>query len=384
VHKLPVALLLAASAASAQQRLGPDPAFAKLPGPALRIRDSLQLDLKANKIEPPLTMFPGPKGSLVVYSAWRAVTAFDSLGRRQWSKGSDRRERDIGEVTAVGWDAEGMWVSDAAIEQVAQLDPYGNVTKSIEMPSWVRPTFSNRKAFPVFESMRVFARYPDGTMLVMPRGAVSITGATGYDQNANYLLRINEDGIIQSTLVKFPSPTIRRKEADGKEFAFQNPVNQSFFRVSPDGMRTVLVSVDTASPKVDTVVIRALGEKGDTLWTQKLAYPAWTLTDAQLDSIARTRWGNDTEYRERRAKYAPHRGPAFTEFVMDADKSVWITLRGNGSTRPAVGFDQAGKPIGKILLPNRRVVRAANLGALWIGEARADIRGDVVRYRLAK
>jgi hypothetical protein len=70
------------------------------------------------------------------------------------------------------------------------------------------------------------------------------------------------------------------------------------------------------------------------------------------------------------------------EFVMDIDKSVWLTLRGNGSTRPVVGFDAAGKPIGKFLLPHRRVVRAANLGGLWIGEFRYEQRGDLVRYRM--
>jgi hypothetical protein len=149
-------------------------------------------------------------------------------------------------------------------------------------------------------------------------------------------------------------------------------------------MRTVLMSVDTMTPRTDTVVLRGLNEKGDTVWTQKFAYPSWQLSDTQVDSIARTRWGNDTEYRERRAKYAPHRGPAVVEFVMDANRSVWVSLRGNGSTRPVVGFDQAGKPIGKLLLPSRRSVRAANFGALWVGEVRSDVRGEVVRYRIAK
>ena len=69
---------------------------------------------------------------------------------------------------------------------------------------------------------------------------------------------------------------------------------------------------------------------------------------------------------------------------MDVDNSVWLTLRGNGSTRPVVGFDASGNPIGKFLLPARRVVRAANMGQLWIAELRSDQRGDLVRYRLAK
>jgi hypothetical protein len=249
----------------------------------------------------------------------------------------------------------------------------------------VRPTFSNRKAFPVFESMRVLARYPDGDMLVLPRNSMSITGATNYDQDASYLLRIDENGIIKRTVAKFPASVLRRKTDDGKEFSFQNPLNQSTFRASPDGMRVVLVSVDTMARKTDTVIVRALNERGDTAWTQKIAYPALSYSETQVDSIARSRWGNDTDYRERRMKYMPRRGQALVEVALSpADKSVWLTMRGNGSTRPVVGFDASGKPAGKFLIPSRRVVRAANAGSLWIGEFRADQRGDLVRYRLTK
>jgi hypothetical protein len=389
VKSLSLAFLLAASAASAQ-RLVPDPAFARLPGPTLRIADSLRIDTQKLKIEPPLYPFAAAKGGLILYAQWSSVWGFDSLGRRQWSKGwnrdndnGNRKDRpEVGEVTAVGWDANGTWVSDAAWGQVALLDQYGNVTKSIELPDWVRPSFSNRKTFPVFDAMRVYARYADGSMLVIPRGSMSITGATGYDPDMNYLLKINEDGIIQRTIAKFPSNTLRRKDAQGKEFLFQNPLNQSAVRVSFDGMRTVVFTLDTSDVKSDMIVLRALNDRGDTVWTQKVAYPSLHYTDTQVDSIARARWGNDTEYRERRMKFMPRRAGAVQEFVMDVDKSVWLTLRGNGSTRSVIGFDASGKPIGKFLLPNRRAVRAANMGALWIGEYRYEQRGDLVRYRM--
>jgi hypothetical protein len=392
VKNLFIAFLLAASTASAQ-RLTPDPEFARLPGPALRIADSLKIDVQKLKIEPPLYLYPAPKGGLILYAQWRSVWSFDSLGRRLWSKShswsdedkKDRRDRsEVGEVTAVGWDEKGMWVSDAAWQQVALLDQYGNVTKSLELPSWVRPTFSNRKSFPVFESMRIFSRYPDGSMLVSPRGSMSITGATSYDPNSMYLLRINEDGIIQRTVAKYPSATVRAKDDQGREFNFTNPLHQSWSMVSPDGMRTVLISVDTSAAKADTVVLRALNDRGDTVWTQKFAYAAQHYNETQADSIARARWGNDTEYRERRLKLLPRRAIVVAASALDIDRSVWLTLRGSGSTRPVVGFDASGKPLGKFLLPARRAVRAANMGALWIAEMRSDQRGDLVRYRMKK
>jgi len=344
------------------------------------------------KIEPALYPFPAPKNGLILYAQWSSVWGFDSTGKRLWSKGwrndgADKNSRadrpEVGEVTAVGWDANGTWVSDAAWQQIALLDQYGNVTKSIELPDWVRPSFANRKTFPVFDGFRVYARYPDGSMLVVPRGdAASLAGSTSYDRDFNYLLKVNEDGIIQRTIVKYPSNTLRRKTSDGKDFSFQNPFNQSAVRVSPDGMRTVLFRVDTSDAKMDTVVLRALNDRGDTVWTQKFAYPVLRYNDTQIDSIGRARWGNDTDYRERRTKEMPRRAGAVQEFVMDIDKSIWLTLRGNGSARPVVGFDPSGKPIGKFLLPHRRVVRAANNGGLWIGEFRYEQRGDLVRYRM--
>ena len=385
MKKLSIALLLIAGAAAAQRKS--DPGFARLPGPALRIADSLRIDTKVAKLENPITVFPGPKGGLIVYSQWRAVTAFDSLGRRIWSKGDERNfdRREVAEVTAFGWKGDGseMWVSDAAWSQIALLDQYGNVTKSLELPSWVRPTFSNRKAFPVFESMRVFGVYDDGHMLVMPRGDNISAAAKDFDQNASYLVRINEDGIIQRTVAKFPSASILAKDKDG-EFRYLNPIHPWSYRVSPDGKRVFVVSVDTLAPKTDTVVVRAIGERGDTVFVRKFAYPALSLSETQIDSIGRLQWGNDTDHRERRTKQLPRRAPAVVGLALDADKSLWLTLRGNATSRSVVGIDPAGNFIGKFELPARRMVKAANLGRVWIGEANNNVRGDLVRYRLIK
>jgi hypothetical protein len=381
--RLPLILCLAAAPALAQKS---DPGFARLPGPVLHVADSLTIDLKKAKLENPMTVFPGPKGGLIVYAQWQNVMAFDSLGRRIWSQSrNDRSERpEIAEVTAFGWNREGMWVSDAAWTQIALLDQYGNVTKSLELPSWVRPTFSNRKSFPVFESMRVYALYDDGDMLVVPRGASPLGGGSSYDEHAYYVLRVNDDGVIQRTVAKLPWNFIEGAGPGGDKFRYPNPLNQDIFRISPDGMRTVLVSVDTTAPKTDTIVVRAVNDRGQPVYTQKIAYPAQRLTEAQIDSIGRQQWGSSTDYRERRAKLLPRRAQAYVSVAMDIDKSIWISLRGTATSRSVIGIDPAGKIIGKLELPAARVVKAANMGQLWIGDVRNDQRGDLVRYRVVR
>src|ERR1043165_9554553 len=89
VKNLSIAALVVAVVASPvhAQRLVPDPGFARLPGPELRIADSIRIDVQKLKIEAPLYLFPAPKGGLVIYAQWRSVWAFDSTGKRLWSKG---------------------------------------------------------------------------------------------------------------------------------------------------------------------------------------------------------------------------------------------------------------------------------------------------------
>lgn len=379
MHKLILILIASGSIVSAQR---PSPDFARLPGPVLRVADSLTIDADKAKLEGALTVFPGPRGGLIVYSQWATVTAFDSTGRRMWGH-TPKERRELGEVSAFGWRGTEMWVSDASYEQIAMLDQYGNVTKSLEFPSWIRPTFSNRKTFPVFESMRVFALHNDGSLLVHPRSPVSTGAATVYDQTMTHILRVNGDGVIQQTIAKFPTNIISGKDARG-DFTFANPVNQSLFRVSPDGMRTVVVGVDTASSRTDTVVVRAMNDRGDTVYTRKFAYPAAGLTDAQVDSIARHQWGNNADFRTRRVKVMPRRAPAVIALALDVDKSLWLTLRGDGRSNTVIGIDAAGNYIGKFPVRSGRAVKAANMGRVWIGEARPDARGNLVRYRLVK
>ena len=385
---LTIALCLAGSVGGAQKspsRTNPTAeSRARLPGPTLRVIDSLVVNSKVLKLEPPLAVFSGPKGKTIVYWQYSNVTVFDSLGRRLWAHEPQRQRREIADVTAVGFRGDEMWVTDEQYSQIAIFDAYGNVTKSLELPEWVRPTFSNRKSFPVFGSMRVFSIFPDGSMLVMPRRAHAIVGTSGYDEKSSYILKVSEEGIIQRTIAQFPNHRLTAVSTKGDSATFDNPVLRPVYRVSPDGMRTVVVYVDTRAPKTDTIMVRAFNDRGDTVYTQKIPYPASLMSDTQLDSIARQRWGGyDREYREARAKVLPRRMAAVFEMVMDYDKSVWITLRGSPLGKPVVGIDPTGRIIGTFQLPPKRAVKAADRGRLWLGDL-PSIGHYLVRYTLGK
>lgn len=378
----PLLLAVAASAAASQStpraaaKGGP---AATLVGPRLQVRDSLVIDATKAKLESPISVAIGPAGRLIAHMQYgRVMAAFDSAGRRLWMQ--QRQRRDVGEMTAIGWKGSDMWISDASYSQIAVMDSYGNVQKSLELPSWVRPSFSNRKAFPVFESMRVFAIYEDGSMLVVPRSPMSLVSTPSFDRNSTYIFRINEEGIIQKMLARFPATSIRIKNAEGGEITADNAV-RGHFRIASDGSRIVVVTTDTASATHDTIRVAAINERGDTVYRQKFAQPARFYGDTEIDSIARTRYGNEPEYRERHAKGMTRRAPAVNFITLDYDKSVWITLRQNGATQTIVGIDAAGKAIGSLQLPATTVVRAADRGRLWVGDTRSG-RRNLVRYSL--
>jgi hypothetical protein len=385
VRSLVIALCLIGSAAAAQKPAGPPkrPNLPELPGPKLRITDSLVMDGAKWKFEQQLNVNPGPNGRIIVHVGWTTLAAFDSMGRRLWSK-EKTRDRDVGEVTAVGWRGNEMWISDASFSQIALFDQFGNVTKSLELPSWVRPTFSNRKTFPVFESMRVFAMLPNDEMIVMPRNRMGLVNTPGYDEKSNYIVKVNGDGIIQRTIAKVGNNMLE-VAATGKEGRrFQSSYRTWGSRVSPDGMRTVVVRVDTIAPKSDTVIVTGLDDKGDTVYVRKFGYPAHRWSDTQIDSVGRVRYSWSSEQREQFVKSFPRRVPSFIDMTMDYDKSVWITLRQSGGIAPIIGIDPTGKVIGSLTLPMTLAIKAADRGRLWVSDTRLASKHDLVRYTLGR
>jgi hypothetical protein len=380
----PLALLtFAAGLAGAQTGRGNDAEFTRLPGPVLRIRDSVSIDVKAAKLDPPYSLFALPRGRVLVAGSYMApIAGFDSMGRRIWTK-TPRGGSEIADVVATGWVGNQVWLADRVFQQVALIDEYGNVTKSLELPDFVRPTFSNRKNFPVFGSLNVLALYPDNSMLVSPRRPKELTTTSGYDNNSLYILRVSEDGIIQRQLAKVPAQTISIMMR-GEKRTIDNPIYRQQYRVSGDGTLIVTVAIDTTSPKRDSITVRGINDRGDTVYTQRFGYPALRYTETQIDSVLRSRFGSSLETRDSVSRLLPRRMSAVTDFLMDVDGSVWLMMRPNGGSRSLVGIDRAGRFIGKFQIDMKRSIKAADRGRLWVGDYRDMDRRPIVRYTLAK
>jgi hypothetical protein len=400
---LAIGLALSAAAARGQQTGAPPKALppqlvdaniqaTPIPGlpPRLTLKTGRIIDGRTEKIDRVPSVALSPKGELIVVG-WRLFRAYDSTGRRLWSADTTQRD-EIGTINSIGWRGSQMWLADPRYEQIALLDR-GTVTKSLELPSWIRPTFANRKSFPVWSYADVRALFDDGSMIVLPSAPHSILGAVDYDSTMQYVVKVKESGIIQGVITKFPNLTFAEAKswAIARETHYDVPyrwlLHPDFWprlRISTDGKRVVLVSIDTSAASTDTVVVAAMNEQGQSLWTRKLAFPRRAYSQHEIDSIAKKMYSRgDAETRGRQIRAIPRKLPSVRGVVLGRDNSVWVTFRETRPVKPIVGIDGNGQVLGTVYVPNSFQLRAADRGMLWIVDERWQMK-SIVGYALVK
>jgi hypothetical protein len=367
---------------------------AAIPGlpPRLRLIEGPAINGKKEKLEGDLTVNLGPSGQQVIRSGYDMLKAFDSTGRRLWSLDIGR-QGEVGDVAAIGWRGSQVWVSDRRFSQIALLEN-GVVTRSLELPTWVRPTWTNRKSFPVFGSLDVYALMNDGSMIVVPQRPHAIVGTVGYDTTMQYVVHVTENGIIDRPITKLASYDFVLRAAMRRAYSDRTddkpgrwPLPAEYWprlRVSPDGMRTVTVTVDTTHAGSDTIVVAALNEKGGPVYVRKFGFQRKTYTETEIDSIALARFPRLSPVdRANRAKYMTRSLASVRDVTLGHDYSVWITMREVDGAKAVVGIDPGGQFVGTIYLPRTFWLKAADRNTLWIVDYRTTFR-DVVRYTTAK
>src|ERR1043165_2845833 len=172
-------------------------AIRELPPTRLRLTPAQTLDGRRERFEQINAMRIGPAGQLALVirtpdavggaSKWETLRLYDSTGRRLWSLAGSGGDGELGRFSAFGWTSSGMWVFDDRFSQVALIEG-GQVTKSLELPEWYRPSWAQRKSFPVYGAASIFAMLPDGSYIGMPRRAHSLMGAAQYDSTKDYIM----------------------------------------------------------------------------------------------------------------------------------------------------------------------------------------------------
>jgi len=357
------------------------------------------VDLRIDKALPALGRSPalvvGPAGEIIVAQSLGAgaIRGFDSTGRAlPWNTptGNDR-DSEIRWVSRLGWLGNTLWVADPGFGQVALLDRAGKVTKSLEFPSWVRPSWADRRKFPVFSSVDPLALYTDGSWLVRPTRERSITSTPEYDKSYSYLMRITENGSVQKVVARLPRDNQRIETRFGNVFqmAGNGVPPLTLWDVSTDGSRIVVIATALTGVDSGTYRVIALGEKGDTIYTRKFPFAPVARSQASIDSV-RSRVNripsgarSIEDARDAMVKDLPWAYAPIEFLVVGRDQSVWIGLRPSTTDRTWVVLDASGASLGTLSLPKDFVVRAADRQRVWGFERDADRVTALVRYKLS-
>ena len=339
-----------------------------------------------------------PRGQLVVVPRFGGmpIIAFDSLGNQlSWKIPiGGRNESEILVPARVGWIAgtQTMWVADQGYNQVVLIDSTGKVYKSIENPSWIHPSWGERRKYPVFASMQALAVYKDETLLLLPGRERALLDTPGYDRAGQHLLRASWSGSIQRSVATLPDQSDRVVlQGKGCQHVVTIPFgSRALWAVSPDGMRVVVASSGASPADSGTVRVTAIGERGDTVFSRTLPQPAVRVPQATLDNLLANLHACGAVTAEAIRDSISRRFTTFKSFVEGVlpgrDQTTWVTLHAVSDTsmeRTAIGLDERGDIIGAVALPVNEILVAADRSHLWTTQTpRQRQPAVIVRYRL--
>jgi hypothetical protein len=368
----------------------------------LKIEPDLRLEAMTLGIQQRNTVIAvAPNGDIFVAPQSADMVAFDSTGTKRALKVPMGYNRDleirfasrIGWLTGSRWGAATMWVADPSYRQVALLDKDGNVTKSLEHPSWVRPSWANRRQFPVFSRVDPLALYADGSWLVIPFNERSLLATPGYDKSFSYFMRIEEGGKMLRTLARVPrNENMVEIDRDRRRASLGIPLfPRTYWDARNDGSRIAIVTPNMRGRDSATFRVTTIGETGDTVFSKLYPFSPVPITAATLDSIRQhsriTNNGNNTRLPEDLAKLVADKMPAQYPPTLGVhvgrDKTVWVELRPTApDTKLWLVLDPTGAPIGTATFPKGFQLLESDRTHAWGFERSGQIINALVRFRV--
>lgn len=315
--------------------------------PALAIVEELRVSLPDARAQRGSSLLLGADGRMISVPLWGGdMVAFDSAGKplpyKQTIGGPT--DPEIRYAEKFGWVGKTMWVWDPPSSQIALVDAQLKVTKSLEIPSWVRPSWADRRKYPVFGRMEPLALYPDGSWLVTASSPKSLVDTPEYDKTMTYMLRIAESGVIQRTVARVPWLPFAGGRPQGT--AGQRPRRPfAFWNASADGSR-ILIGVPSATPGDSSHVLTMINEKGDTIYSHAMFF---------ADPAAAARIGRDG--------------------------SAWLQLRGKTGDRTWLALDPSGQQRGTITFENNAFIHDGDASRIWTTEKVGNTQ-LLVRFRV--
>jgi hypothetical protein len=360
--------------------------------PTLKATADLRVDSALANPARNALIIPGPSGEMIVSpEAQGAIRWFDASGRALPFKAvvGFAKDPDIRMVSRLAWAGSTLIAVDPGFRQIALLDKTGKVTKSIEMPSMIRPSWSDRHKYPLFSRYETFAVYPNGEWLVRAAEAKTFMSTPDYDSSYTYFMRTNENGSIQRSLARVPkNDGLIDRRSGPSRFVYRTPfAARTLWDVSPDGARIVVVSQAVRGADSASYRVTVIGEKGDTVVSKKYSATLVPVTKKSIDSaLARVRGGGSFTVEGLRATVAKEIPPVFPpveNLIAGSDNTIWLELHSTGADRQWLAIDPTGTPIGVANVARTFVARAGDKSHLWGFETEGEQLRTLVRYTMS-
>jgi hypothetical protein len=317
--------------------------------PTLTIVEELRVTLPETRAQRGSAILVGADGRMISVPQWGGdMVAFDSAGKPLPGKQTigGPTDPEIRYAEKFGWVGKMMWVYDPGSSQIALVDPHLKVTKSLEIPSWIRPSWADRRKYPVFARMNPLALYADGSWLVTPANPKSLVDTPDFDKTMTYLVRIAESGAIQRTVARVPwFPNAPRGGRPDLPIKQPSPRNFAFWTASADGTR-ILIAVPSTTTGDSNHVVTVISEKGDTIYSRSMFFS---------DPVAAARVGRDG--------------------------SAWLQLRSRTGDRSWLALDPSGHQRGIVTFENNAFIHDADGSRIWTTEKNGPTQA-LVRYRV--
>lgn len=229
---------------------------------------------------------------------------------------------------------------------------------------------------------------------ILPDGSVVATRAMRVGDPL-VSLHLERTGELVDTLFVGAPPSIPMREG-GMLFSIEDPFpSQSLFAVDDRHGRTVVVDrrpAQAAENPTFRVTVRTIG--GDTIYSRAFPYMRIPVTQEEADSaIARVaRPLSHVEPNARKAEELVRRAVSIPKYhspvaraLFADDGTLWLQLgEQRGVDKRWRAYDESGKPIGTVTVPENADVRVIHMGAMWAIVTDALDVPYIVKYQIIK
>lgn len=305
-----------------------------------------------------------------------SLKLFSANGKQIGTAG--RRGSGPGEmatISAFGSVGEKFWVYDALTTRLTWFTAGGAFERTMRMPS---PAVLRRAGIPYYLPTTHGVRLGDTTIVLASRrsepGESPFVPSLGFGGEAAILL--SSDSAVVRLLAKVeasPACVVSVKNAGAVVPLCAKPL----MRVRDNAEGVVVVTFGALAS--GGYKVQAIGRGGDTLFARQMPSPPYPIPSHVTDSLLKP-LRVDARYRNQLVTpkfYAP-----IKQVIAGRDGSVWLEEHAPTGRRQWMVLARDGRTLGRVTVPDRVRILAAEVGTFWGVELDEDDVPSVVRYRV--